>query len=309
MPSISSIMMKLQLHLMKPFARFSGIEASRLAQDELGRIGAHVLSSRIAYRNVPFENFETAFAVPTACEDEKAAAILYLHGGGYVAGSLDYAKAFGGILAAETNVPALCVAYRLAPENKFPAALEDAFAAYEYLLHSGYAPDNIALAGESAGGGLVYCLLLYLKEKGLPLPACALGISPWVDLTLSGKSYEHNVSRDPSLIRESLAYYVLVYAAGHEDEPLVSPLRGDVTGFPPSLLFAGGDEILLDDVKSMHEKLLSSGCRSDLTVEPGLWHVYPLYGTAEGKRAIRRMVEFLLSELKLAPKTDAAHGA
>ena len=225
--------------------------------------------------------------------------ILYLHGGGYTAGGLDYAKGFGALLASQTRLIVFCVAYRLAPEHKFPAAQDDALAAYQYLLDSGYAPEHIAIAGESAGGGLALSLTLRLRDEHKPLPACVVAISPWADLSLSGSSYRNNVQRDPTLIRESLAYYAIAYAAGHENEAYVSPVRGDFCGFPPSLLFAGGDEILLSDAKTVYQQMKKAGAECTLVVEDGMWHVYPLYGTREGKRALEQMSLYLRTRLGL----------
>ena len=171
--------------------------------------------------------------------------------------------------------------------------------AYQYLLDSGYAPDKIAVAGESAGGGLALSLVLRLRDEGKPLPSCIVAISPWADLTLSGSSYNNNVRLDPTLIRESLAYYVIAYAAGHEDEAYVSPVLGDFAKFPPTLLFAGSDEILLSDAKTVYKRLKKAGVDTKLVVEEGMWHVYPLYGTPEGKKALSEMALFLRSRLGL----------
>ena len=293
MMSVGAMLLKLQLSLLKPVSRFTTIEAARAGQDALGKIGAGILDKLlVTYEDVPFEQFEACFAIPDDCETAETRAILYLHGGGYTAGGLDYAKGFGGILAANSAVKTLCVAYRLAPENKFPAALDDAVTAYRYLLER-YAPEQIAFAGESAGGGLCYCLLHRCREEGLPLPRCVVAISPWADLTLSGKSYQNNVRRDPSLCRESLAYYLLSYAAGKETDPCVSPIFGEFNGFPPSRLYAGGSEILLDDSRTLCARLTDAGCDARLHIEPGMWHVYPLYGTPEGRVAIKDMSEFI----------------
>ena len=297
MLSLGAQFLKLQLRLAKPLVRFTTIENARTAQDQLGRITAGTLKAKVAYETVSFEEFDACFAVSTACPSPCGRAVLYLHGGGYTAGSLDYAKGFGGLLAAHTRLNVFCVAYRLAPEHKFPAALDDAMRAYRYLLENGYKPENIAFAGESAGGGLEYCLLLRCRDEGVPLPKCVVGISPWTDLTFSGASYFNNVLRDPTLIRESLAYYVLAYAAGHENEPYVSPVFGDLSGMPDSLLFAGSDEILLDDAKTLYRKLKDGGADAELIVEPGMWHVYPLYGTPEGKRAVAKMAAFIRKKL------------
>ncbi len=300
MLSIGSMLMKMQLSLLKPIARFTTIEAARAGQDALGKISAGILGKLIVdYTDVPFEGFEACFATPDGCETADTHVILYLHGGGYTAGGLDYAKGFGGVVAANAGIKTLCVAYRLAPENKFPAALDDVMAAYRFLLGR-YAPENIAFVGESAGGGLTYCLLHKCKREGVPLPRCAVGISPWTDLTLSGKSYQNNVHRDPSLCRESLAYYALAYAAGQETSAYVSPIFGDFTGFPPSRLFAGGDEILVDDSRTLYHRLSEAGCEVSLHVEPGMWHVYPIYGTPEGRVAVREIAEFVQQKLGLA---------
>jgi len=260
---------------------------------------AEILKTKVSFETVEFDRFTACFAESNNCVEPCDRVILYLHGGGYTAGGLDYAKGFGALLAAQTHVTVLCIAYRLAPEHKFPAAQDDAMDAYQYLLDSGYSPDKIAVAGESAGGGLALSLVLRLRDEGKPLPSCIVAISPWADLTLSGSSYNNNVRLDPTLIRESLAYYVIAYAAGHEDEAYVSPVLGDFAGFPPTLLFAGSDEILLSDAKTVYKRLKKAGVESTLVVEDGMWHVYPLYGTPEGKKALLDMALFLRSRLGL----------
>ncbi len=298
MPSLRARLFKFELRLAKPIARFAGIEAYRTAQDQLGRITARLLQTKVTFEPVEFPAFSACFAVSNLCESPCNRAVLYLHGGGYTAGGLDYAKGFGALLAAQTRLSIFCVAYRLAPEHKYPAALDDAYAAYQYLLAQGYAPEHIAIAGESAGGGLSLALALRLRDEGLPMPGCIAALSPWADLTLSGASYRNNVLRDPSLIREALAYYAIAYAAGHEYAPYVSPVFGNYNDFPPCLLFAGGDEILLSDAKTVHQHLLRAGAKSELVVERGMWHVYPLYGMPEGKRALDKMSAFIQTELE-----------
>lgn len=299
MPSLSANLLKLELRLAKPFVRFTGIEQARAAQDQLGRITARLLKDKISFEPVSFPDFTACFAFSNDCEGSCDRAILYLHGGAYTAGGLDYAKGFGALLASETRLNVFCVAYRLAPEYKYPAAVNDAFTAYRYLLERGYQPEHITLAGESAGGGLALALALKIRDEKMPLPAGIACISPWTDLSFSGASYRNNVYRDPSLIRESLAYSVIAYAAGHEYEPYVSPVFGNYTGFPPCLFFAGSDEILLSDAKTVHYQLQRAGISSELIIEDGMWHVYPLYGTPEGRRALVRMSAFLRTRLGL----------
>ena len=137
--------------------------------------------------------------------------MLYLHGGGYTCGNLDYAKGFAATLADECGVRVFCAAYRLAPEDPFPAALDDAVVSYQYLLSKGYGPNQILLCGESAGGGLCYALCLRLKQLKLPLPCGIIAISPWTDLTQSGATFDENRDNDPSLSKELLDFYSACY--------------------------------------------------------------------------------------------------
>ena len=193
-----------------------------------------------------------------------------------------------------------CAAYRLAPENPYPAAVEDALTAFDYLLKKGYAPRQILLCGESAGGGLIYALSLKLKQLGRELPCGLIGISPWVDLTGSGASYETNRDNDPSLTQELLEFYAKCYTQDPTD-PLCSPVRGDLTGLPPSLLFAGGDEILLDDARTLHDRLRKAGCRSKLLIAPERWHAYVLYCLQENmEQDMEEINRFLTQNLSPA---------
>lgn len=292
MASIASKLLKMQIRMVRPILRKFDIEGDRKGQDKLGELGARSLADKVRFE--PAEGLETEgdWAVP-ACEAAERQVILYLHGGGYTAGTLAYAHGFGSLLAAETGRRTLCIGYRLAPEHPFPAALEDAFAAYRYLLRQGYSPKNISFVGESAGGGLCYCLALKLKQEALRQPACIVALSPWVDLAMRGSSYLNNIERDPSLFADALRGYAKMYGGGDLENPLVSPVYGDLRGLAPSLILAGGDELLLDDARTMCERLSISGCESELHVEPEMWHVYALFGTPEARQAIKRICSFL----------------
>ena len=285
-----------QLNLFKPVMTSCSLEASRKGQDKLGELMTALHRSEIMAKNHDFERFQGAWIMPQ--DQRRGGVVLYLHGGGYTCGSLEYAKGFSSVLAAECGVRVFCAAYRLAPEHRYPAAVEDALEAYQYLLKKGYAGRQILLCGESAGGGLIYALCLKLKELGLPLPCGLIGISPWTDLTGSGKSYEENREVDPSMSPELLQFYAKCYTDDPAD-PLCSPLFGDLTGFPPSLLFVGGDEVMLDDTRMLHEKLVKSGCRSKLIVAPERWHAYVLYCLSENMpqdfEAINRFMDKVLS--------------
>ena len=285
-----------QLNLFKPVMTSCSLEASRKGQDKLGELMTALHRSEIMTKNHDFQHFQGAWIMPQ--DQRRGGVVLYLHGGGYTCGSLEYAKGFSSVLAAECGVRVFCAAYRLAPEHRYPAAVEDALEAYQYLLKKGYAGHQILLCGESAGGGLIYALCLKLKELGLPLPCGLIGISPWTDLTGSGKSYEENREVDPSMSPELLQFYAKCYTDDPAD-PLCSPLFGDVTGFPPSLLFVGGDEVMLDDTRMLHEKLMKSGCRSKLIVAPERWHAYVLYCLSENMpqdfETINRFMDKVLS--------------
>ena len=285
-----------QLNLFKPVMTSCSLEASRKGQDKLGELMTALHRSEIMTKNHDFQHFQGAWIMPQ--DQRRGGVVLYLHGGGYTCGSLEYAKGFSSVLAAECGVRVFCAAYRLAPEHRYPAAVEDALEAYQYLLKKGYAGHQILLCGESAGGGLIYALCLKLKELGLPLPCGLIGISPWTDLTGSGKSYEENREVDPSMSPELLQFYAKCYTDDPAD-PLCSPLFGDLSGFPPSLLFVGGDEVMLDDTRMLHQKLVKSGCRSKLIVAPERWHAYVLYCLSENMpqdfETINRFMDKVLS--------------
>ena len=295
---LSAKLVRSQLNFFKPFVAGCSLEVTRKGQDKLGELMSALHKREVLIRDHDFERFQGAWVMPK--DERRSGVVLYLHGGGYTCGSLDYAKGFAATLASECGVRVFCAAYRLAPENPYPAAVEDALTAFDYLLKKGYAPHQILLCGESAGGGLIYALSLKLKQLGRELPCGLIGISPWVDLTGSGASYETNRDNDPSLTQELLEFYAKCYTQNPTD-PLCSPVRGDLTGLPPSLLFAGGDEILLDDARTLHDRLKAAGCRSKLIIAPGRWHAYVLYCLQENmEQDMEEINRFLTQNLSPA---------
>ncbi len=287
---LSAKLVRSQLNFFKPFVANCSLEVTRKGQDKLGELMEAIHWHDVIVHDHSFENFEGAWVIPK--EERRSGAVLYLHGGGYTCGDLEYAKGFASTLAAECGVRVFCAAYRLAPETRFPGAVDDAEESYRYLLSKGYTPEQICLCGESAGGGLIYALCLRLKERGLPLPCGIIAISPWVDLTASGESYVTNKDDDPSMTEELLRFYAKCYADDVR-APEVSPLFAELDGLPPSLIFVGGDEILLDDSKRMHEKLLQSGCKSQLVIAPERWHAYVLYMLNENMSDFDTINQFL----------------
>lgn len=279
-----------RIHMLQPLLRGCSLPTLRRGQDKLGELMESKYRSRVLVKEHPFSSFAGAWMLPK--DERRQGVILYLHGGGYTCGTLDYAKGFGSVLAVQCGVRVFCAAYRLAPEDPYPAALEDTLEAYRYLLGKGYDPQHITLCGESAGGGLCYSLCLKLRELELPQPAGIIAISPWTDLTGSGSSYEENREKDVSISAEVLAYFAGCYARDLSD-PLVSPLFGELQDMPPSLIFTGDEEILRSDGEDMHRRLLSAGCTSELVVAPERWHGYLLYGMKEDQKDFDRINTFL----------------
>ena len=288
-----------QLNFFKPFVANCSLEATRKGQDKLGELMEAIHRRDVFVRDHDFGPFQGAWLIPR--DERRQGVVLYLHGGGYTCGSLEYAKGFAATLADECGVRVFCAAYRLAPEERFPAALDDAVVSYQYLLSKGYPANQILLCGESAGGGLIYALCLKLKQLRLPLPCGLIGISPWTDLTGSGQSYIDNRDIDPSMTPELLQFYAKCYTDEPEN-PLCSPLFGDLNGLPPSLLFVGGDEVMLDDTRMLHEKLRICGCQSKMIVAPDRWHAYVLYYLNENMSDFETINNFMSRVLSPAKK-------
>jgi epsilon-lactone hydrolase len=228
------------------------------------------------------------------------AALLYLHGGGYVIGSPRSHRHLAAAIARAAGTAALLVDYRLAPEHPFPAALDDAVAAYRWLLGRGLAPSRVVVAGDSAGGGLTVATLLALRDRGLPRPAGGACISPWVDLTCSGATYATKATVDPIVTRESVEMMAQAYAgAGDPKAPLLSPLYADLRGLPPLLVQVGSDEVLLDDSLGLGERAREAGV--DVTVEewPAMIHVWHWFlpMLAEAERAVGVIGNFVRTRL------------
>ena len=279
-----------QLQRLQPLLCSSSLATMRRGQNMLGELMEVIHRKAVILKDHPFADFMGAWVIPK--DERRQGVILYLHGGGYTCGDLEYAKGFAATLAVQCGVRVFCAAYRLAPEHRYPAALEDALTAYRYLLEKGYAPSHITLAGESAGGGLCYALCLKLKSFGETLPGGILGISPWTDLTASGESYIKNKESDPSMTAEQLDFFASSYTDDRTD-PLVSPLFGDLRNMPPSLLFVGGDEIMRSDTELLHTKLRKAGCKSELVVAPERWHAYVLYNLQENQADFVTINQFL----------------
>ena len=223
-------------------------------------------------------------------------AILFLHGGGYVFGSPRSHNDLGEYLSSSAKAQVFLLDYRLAPEHPFPAPVEDATAAYRWLLKSGFKPERIAISGDSAGGGLCVATLMAIRDQKLPMPACAVPLSPWADLECTSETFVTKAAVDPMVQREMTSKLAGMYAPGKLNDPLVSPLNGDFKGLPPMLIQVGDRETLLGDSLRMEALAKKAGVPVKLEVEPGQIHVFQIFASRldEGVAAIDRMGRFII---------------
>ena len=258
---------------------------------------------------LPNESKQNILGVPTGikvewCDPQEEhnteQVILYLHGGAYVSKTPVFHRQYARRIASLSRCRALYVDYRLAPKHPFPAALEDAFAAYEWLLASGFKAENIVIMGDSAGGGLSASTLIYLREHQLPLPKCTVLISPWLDLAGTGNSIHRLEDADKQLTWANLEVYAKSYALNHPiTHPLISPLYANLEDLPPILLIAGGKEILLDDTLRFADRLSMVNSEVELLIEPNMGHVFSIFEPLipEAVKVNRQTAEFIRSQL------------
>jgi monoterpene epsilon-lactone hydrolase len=205
-------------------------------------------------------------------------ALLYLHGGGYMIGSPRSHRHLAAALAARFGAPVLSPDYRLAPEHAFPAAVDDALAAFGFLVDQGVRPERIAIAGDSAGGGLAIAAAIALRDKGAALPGAILALSPWADLTQSGESHRTKAAADPIVATDRLQEMADAYLAGSDaGQPLASPALADLGGLPPLYLQTGSEEILLSDSIALAARAAAAQVEVRVDLVPGQLHVYPYF--------------------------------
>jgi monoterpene epsilon-lactone hydrolase len=234
--------------------------------------------------------------------------VLYFHGGVYVMGDAALAADLASQVGRRTQAKAISVDYRLAPEHPYPAAVDDALAAYEALLDNGIAPSDIAFAGESAGGGLAIATLVNARDHGLPLPAAALVMSPYADLTLAGTTMETKREADPLLSREALQARIPDYTSGQDAAlGLISPIFADLSGLPPLVIQAGSHEVLLDDAVRLAQQAATADVKVTLDITPGVPHVFQAYHSIldEATAALDRAGELLSAHLAAAERVTA----
>lgn len=251
------------------------------------------LPSDVIYDEIEDFSYKAEWVIPPEEDPEKV--IFYTHGGGYGMGDLISSRALIAPIAKKTGIRVFSFEYRLAPEHPFPAAFDDAKKAYEYVLGQGYSPRNIIAFGESAGGGLAVSNILRLIAEGKEAPKCLVTISPWSDLTATGQTYFLNEDKDPLLRGKYLKRLADSYVG--DDSPLnpyISPAFASYDDrFPPTLIQAGSDEVLLDDSKLLYNAMKDGGVDVDIEIYPKMWHVFHIWQIEESDKAITAIDEFI----------------
>ncbi len=267
------------------------IEKHRHSQDQVGALFGNAKDIQI--REFQIKDREAEWVSVTRAHMKKYV-ILYCHGGGYSTGSRLYARTLTTKLAETTSMDVLAFDYRLAPEHPYPAACEDAMKAWDYLMLLGYGARDVIVAGDSAGGNLALSLVLKLKEEQRLLPRGLVLLSPWTDLTASGKTHTTRALVDPVLDADYLRKMTENYAAGRElTDPFISPLFGDFEGFPPTYIQVGDNEMLLSDSTMLQKKLVAANVSAKIDVFKGMWHVFQMSPFKTAGEAMEKNAEFI----------------
>lgn len=271
------------------------LEHQRKLQEILGRLAAPM--SDMEWEPFDLNGMSAAWMRPTLRHGQRHA-ILYCHGGGFTSGNLGYSRVLASKLAHVTGYDVLTFEYRLAPEHPYPAAVEDALRAWDYLMYLGYGARDVVVAGDSAGGNLALVLSHRLKAAGRKLPAALILMSPWTDMTMSGASYAERAEIDPMLTEDYIRAVREAYAPGCDlQDPNLSPLLGDFTGYPPTLIQVGTHEILYADAERLKEKLEESRVVCRLEVWEGMWHVFQIFPMKKATAAMENVSRFLMEQL------------
>lgn len=271
------------------------LEKQRRSQEALGNMAA-------AMGGLVWEPFELggmdAAWMRLERPHKRRRVILYCHGGGYTSGGLGFSKVLASKLTRATGLDVLAFDYRLAPEHPYPAAVEDAQAAWDHLMRLGFGARDVVLAGDSAGGNMALVLCLRLRAEGRMLPGALLLMSPWTDMTASGESLRGRAGIDPVLTPEYMYAVREAYAGGLDpSDCLLSPLFADFAGFPPALIQVGTHEILYSDAERLAERMLAAGADCRLEVWENMWHDFQMYPSKTASNAIQNMAHFLLEVL------------
>lgn len=267
------------------------IEKHRQSQDYFGALLGN--SKETVVRELEIEGMKGEWISVNRAHMKKYI-ILYCHGGGYSTGSSLYARTLTTKLAMSTSMDVISFDYRLAPENPYPAALEDAMKAWNHLMLLGYGARDVIVAGDSAGGNLALALTHRLKEEKRILPRGLVLMSPWTDLTSSGKSHESKEAVDPVLNEAYLEQMIHNYAEGQAlEHPFISPIFGDFEGFPSTYIQVGENEVLLNDSTALHKKMIKENVPVQIDVFKGMWHVFQMSPFKTAYEAMDKNAEFI----------------
>lgn len=248
----------------------------------------------VRLESVEIDELHAEWITPENAKPKKI--ILYLHGGGYVTGSIEPYRMMCSLLATYTGIKTLTPNYRLAPEHPFPAALDDALKTYRWLLKQGHSPVDIIICGDSAGGGLSLATVIALRDNNESLPAATVCLSPWTDLTLKNKTHVTNAKVESMLRADVLHEWASAYAGeSNLNNPLISPIHADLHGLPPLFIQVGSDEVLLDDSILLAEKAKATGVDVTLKIHDNMWHVWMVLGELipESKKAFEEIAIFI----------------
>lgn len=268
------------------------LDKQRKGQELLGRLVAPMAGMSWEPFQLGFMN--AAWVRPSRGYDRRRC-ILYCHGGGYTSGTLGYSRILASKLAHVSGYPVLTFEYRLAPEHPYPAAVEDAAAAWDHLMYQGFGARDVVVAGDSAGGNLALVLTHQLRAAKRRLPRALILLSPWTDMTASGRSYETRRDADPMLTMDYIRAVRSAYAPCQElSSPLLSPLFGDFDRFPPTLIQVGENEILFSDSLRLRDRLVQSGVPCRMELWPDMWHVFQMFPMKKAAEAMESVGRFLL---------------
>ena len=274
------------------------VAEGRVALEKMS--GKTIIPDDVVFEEIDIDGISALWV--TTPESQMNKIILYLHGGGYIQGSLKTHRDLCQRISRASNARTLYIDYGIAPENPFPAGLNDAVKAYQWLIgHQDILPGNIVIAGDSAGGGLTLATLLKLRDSNIPLPAAAVCLSPWTDLTLSGETYQTKTKEDPFITFDGLAFDARLYIGDNDPKnPYISPIYGDFTGLPPLCIQVGSAEILLDDSRIVAEKAKRAGVDVTIDIWEDMIHVFQAFAiiAPEGRKGIKKIGEFIKKYLK-----------
>ncbi|MES2619912.1 MAG: alpha/beta hydrolase [Bacteroidota bacterium] len=297
MSVIRLFFIKKLLRRIKSRTDYNNIEFARRGFEKVaGRFNTQLKG--FGYKEEIIEGIKSEWVIPNGADESKV--LLYFHGGGYATGSINTHRALVSKIAEYSGITALSINYRLAPEFKYPAPVEDATAVYLWLLQKGFLNTNICFGGDSAGGGLTICTLTYLRDKGILLPKCAIALSPWLDLSMSGDSYHTKHDEDPMLVAEGFPIWSKNYLGDADTKvAYASPIFHDLSKLPPIYIQVGEEEMLLDDSTRFAVKAKEQGVDVKLEIFSKKFHVFNAFWRVlpKAREANKKLGLFLQEEL------------